>query len=151
MASNNYSNQWLDTPFDPWDNTIGVSAPLGQGIISASNASTTIANQLSPQYLAKMNIDEMNHLMKGEMVSVGITYAEAQRENLIESIGQNEFKDHVKRQLCESLVKEMMNNSLIEFTMANDPNRLEFVYRARAYVMPDHMTKILREYVQRNT
>jgi hypothetical protein len=140
-----YSNNW----FDDYANGLGV-AP-GQNVITASNASAIVQNTISPQMLSRMNIDEMNHLMKGEMVTAGAMYGAMQREDLIANMTETGFKEHVKRELCSLLVKEMMKNNLIEFTMSNDPGHIDYIYRARAYVMPDHMTKILREFVQRNT
>jgi hypothetical protein len=145
MSMSNYSNTWFD------EYSTGVVAAPGHNVITASNASATIASRISPEMLSRMNIDEMNHLMKGEMVSASVVYDEMQRENMISAITADGFKERVKAELCQLLVKEMMKNNLIEFTMSTDPGHYDYIYRARAYVMPDHMTKILREYVQRNT
>lgn len=153
MAINNYTSNWFDdyAKVDPWAHNSVVSAAPNQNTITASNASSIIANRISPEMLSRMNIDEMNHLMKGEMVSAGAMYGAMQREDLIARMTESGFREHVKQELCSLLVREMMKNNLIEFTMSNDANHIDYIYRARAYVMPDHMTKILREYVQRNT
>ena len=153
MAISNYKNSWQDDMIglvDPWLNSTTIASGVSQGSIAATNASATIANRLSPMVMANMNIEEMHHLMKGEMISAAAMYGSLQREELIERMTEKGFKDHVKRELCSFLVTEMMKNNLIEFTMSTDPGHIDYIYRARAYVMPDHMTKILREYVQRN-
>lgn len=142
-----YSNSW----FNDFEHNGGVVSAPGHNVITASNASTVIASRLSPNMMHQMNIEEMNHLMKGEMVTAGAMYGAIQREDLIASMTETGFKEHVKQELCSLLVKDMMKNNLIEFTMSTDPGHIDYIYRARAYVMPDHMTKILREYVQRNT
>jgi hypothetical protein len=153
MAISNYKNSWQDDMIglvDPWLNST-ITSGVSQGSIAATNANTVISNRLSAQALANMNLEEMHHLMKGEMISSAAMYGSLQREELIERMTEKGFKDHVKRELCSFLVNEMMKNNLIEFTMATDPGHIDYIYRARAYVMPDSMTKILREYVQRNT
>lgn len=153
MAISNYKNSWQDDMIglvDPWMNST-IASGVSQGSIAATNANTVISNRLSAQALANMNLEEMHHLMKGEMITAGVMYGAIQREDLIGKLTENGFKERVKSDLCQLLVKDMMKNNLIEFTMSNDANHIDYIYRARAYVMPDHMTKILREYVQRNT
>jgi hypothetical protein len=116
-----------------------------------TTASHMIAHRISGDALKRMNLEEYEHIMGGEMVKAAVAFTEIDRETMISKMTENGFKDHVKEQLCHVLVHEMMKNNLIEFTMTHDPNDWRYIYRARAYVMPDHMTKILREYVQRNT
>jgi hypothetical protein len=139
----NYPNTWVDN--------VGLTTVSPVHMISATNTTAFTSARLSPAAISQMNIDEMNHLLKGEMVSASVVYDEFQRENMISAITSDGFKERVKAELCQLLVKEMMKNNLIEFTMSTDPVRFDYIYRARAYVMPDQMTKILREYVQRNT
>lgn len=129
--------------YDPYDGRAAY--------ISNTTAAAITNNQISQDALDRLNVNEMNHLMKGEMVISSVAYDSMQRENMIHAITEDGFKERVKAELCQLLVKEMMKNNLIEFTMSAEPNHLNYVYRARAYVMPDHMTKILREFVQRNT
>lgn len=146
MAMNStYSNSWQDD----YPSSGVISVAPGHNVITASN-SGIVSGRISSEMISRMNIDEMHHLMKGEMVTAGAMYGSVQREDLISSMTEAGFKEHVKRELCSLLVKEMMKNNLIEFTMSTDPGHIDYIYRARAYVMPDSMTKILREYVQRN-
>lgn len=157
MAMNyNTTNDW-------WNNDIGLEYMAQQainqiapttgatmGTNAASNASTVAANRLSPSMMAQMNIGEMHHTMKGVMVTSGLKIAEHQKESMVHGMSEDGFKIHIKEQLCQLLVKDMMRQNLIEYTMIKETDG-SFSYRARAYVMPDNMTKVLREYITRNT
>lgn len=157
--SQNYSNNWLDDPDlrnilndVVSSSTLPQSLPIGNnGLISNVTASTIASSRPSGEMVARWNMDEMSYVMKGEMVNAGLMIPEMQRVNMIDSMTSDGFKGHVKTELCQLLVKDMLKNGLIEFTMMTDPASGDNVYRARAYVMPNQLTKILREFVDRNT
>lgn len=128
------------------------SMPIGNnGVITNATASTIASSRPSGEMVARWNMDEMSYVMKGEMVNAGLMIPEIQRQNMVGSMTGDGFKGHVKSELCQLLVKDMLKNGLIEFTMMTDPASGDNIYRARAYVMPNQLTKILREFVDRNT
>lgn len=116
-----------------------------------TTASSVSASRPPAAMVAQWNIDEMSYVLKGEMATSGLVIPEEQRETMINTMTQDGFKGHIKSELCHQLVKDMMDKKLIEFTMSTDPSSGDNIYRARAYIMPDHLTKILREFIHRNT
>jgi hypothetical protein len=158
MAINNFSNDWWDEGMRTLLNdvvsssTLPQSMPIGNnGMITNVTASTIAASRPSPGMIAQWNMEEINHIMKGEMVKASLSMDNLHQEDMVSSMTNEGFKAYIKQQLCELLVREMMKGKLIEFTMVQDNMSLNYSYFARAYVMPDHTTKILREIKQRNT
>lgn len=60
-----------------------------------------------------------------------------------ESLGDKDFLDHVRNQLCTQLVQEMKNLRLIEFTKTESISGV-FTFRGRMFVVPNDQVQLLR-------
>jgi hypothetical protein len=54
------------------------------------------------------------------------------------------FNDMIKKQLLERLMLEVAQNRCVEFTRQEDPVSGQQRFRARMFVVPDTMVRILR-------
>ena len=57
---------------------------------------------------------------------------------------QNTHNNIIKEKLMKDMLQYMLNNNYIEFTNQYDPLNNEFIYRARAYLVPDDQVRLLR-------
>jgi len=53
--------------------------------------------------------------------------------------------DEIKEQLSLALAQEILKQKLCEFTQFKDPMTFTDCYRARAFLLPNDMVRILRE------
>lgn len=54
-------------------------------------------------------------------------------------------KQYIKEQLAHALAQEILKQKLCEFTQYKDPMTFTDCYRARTYLLPNDMVRILRE------
>ena len=77
----------------------------------------------------------------GKIVSTSleITFADTDR-----FLSDDDFKRAIKERMATHLVKQMVENNLIEFTKIRDGLTDAHVLHARCYLAPDAQVKILR-------
>ena len=77
----------------------------------------------------------------GKIVSTSleITFADTDR-----FLSDDDFKRAIKERMATHLVKQMVENNLIEFTKIRDGLTDAYVLHARCYLAPDDQVKILR-------
>jgi|694.fasta_scaffold24130_8 hypothetical protein len=73
----------------------------------------------------------------GKMVEAAFTLSSF--DTMVANI-EDEIKDTLARNIAVFIIK----NKLIEFTKTSNPTSYDITYRARCYLTPDEMVKILR-------
>lgn len=87
-----------------------------------------------------ININQQEYAIKGNMIKYQITMSDLE----LMKIDPNIFNFDIKRQLMMGLLDEIMKTKSVEFTKMEDPLRGASYFRARMFVVPDDMVRILR-------
>jgi hypothetical protein len=84
--------------------------------------------------------------VQGRMVSVEKTYSIDEIERLGLNTIPHAYHDRIKAELIELLMAKLIQNKCVEFTKQDIFMENSVKFRARVFVTPDDMIRILREY-----
>lgn len=87
-----------------------------------------------------IDIKTYDHAIKGNMIKSQITITALE----LMSIDPKTFDFDIKRQLMMGLLEEIMKTKSVEFTRMEDHISGNTYFRARMFVVPDDMVRILR-------
>jgi hypothetical protein len=82
-----------------------------------------------------------DYAIGGKMVVGSCTMTEMDAIDMMDIIGG---KEEIKKRLLIQMLEYMLENKLMEFTMAQDHARATRTFRVRAYLAPNDQVKILR-------
>lgn len=99
-----------------------------------------ILNPWEDPYSYKNVTDSTEYAVQGRMVA---TQLDIGFTDLLQ-VPAADFHDIVKKQLLERLMLEVAHNRCVEFTKQQDPILGLQKFRARMFVVPDTMVRILR-------
>lgn len=86
-----------------------------------------------------ISVDFYDYSIHGKMVVATVT------QNFVPDVNNNsDYEDYMKQYLTRELVKHLIEYKLVEFTKAKDPITMVDVIRARCFVTPDSMVRIIR-------
>ncbi len=84
--------------------------------------------------------------VQGRMVSVEKTYSIDEIERLGLNTIPHAYHDRIKAELIELLMAKLIQNKCVEFTKQDIFMENSVKFRARVFVTPDDMIRILREH-----
>ena len=87
-----------------------------------------------------IDINTYEHVIKGNMIKYEITMSDLE----LMKINPKTFDFEIKRQLMMGLLDEIMRTKSVEFTKAENYQSGASYFRARMFVVPDDMVRILR-------
>jgi hypothetical protein len=99
-----------------------------------------ILNPWEDPYSYKNATDSTEYAVQGKMIATQLDIGFA---DLLKVPAAN-FNDMIKKQLLERLMLEVAQNRCVEFTRQEDPVSGQQRFRARMFVVPDTMVRILR-------
>ena len=86
-------------------------------------------------YNTVVDFETVDHLIQGKMVACVL------------NVNEDQFmydKDLIRMKMASDMAQFMIDNKLIEFTQQKNYSDLSLTIRARAFVTPDNMVKIIR-------
>ena len=101
---------------------------------------TVITGHTTVPYYNNRNNQESTTDIEGKMVCVKFTMSTYE----FETVSQHFHPDDIKIKLCDMLAKELYHNANIEFTKETDLNTNNTIFRARIFVVPDTVVRLLR-------
>lgn len=120
-------NPSIDGPY-----TVAIGGSGGTGLLSAiNNGTTTIQGGTKIQ---------------GKMIHVEKTYSIDEIERLGLNTIPHAYHDRIKAELIELLMAKIIQSKCVEFTKQDNFMENSVKFRARVFVTPDDMIRILREY-----
>ena len=112
--------------------TIPITASGTGGSISAINNGSSISAH-------------PGHAIQGKMIHVEKTYSIDEIERLGLNTLPHLYHDKIKTELIELLMAKLIQNKCVEFTKQDSFVENSVKFRARVFVTPDDMVRILRE------
>ena len=120
-------NPSIDGPY-----TVAIGGSGGTGLLSAiNNGTTTIQGGTKIQ---------------GKMIHVEKTYSIDEIERLGLNTIPHAYHDRIKAELIELLMAKLIQNKCVEFTKQDIFMENSVKFRARVFVTPDDMIRILSEH-----
>jgi len=91
--------------------------------------------------------DNILSTVQGEMLYAEIVMTEFMSSKINSGMTEDEFKEHIKKELCQRLVAKIFASKMIEFTHERRVTG-EFIYRARVFATPDDRVQLIRKFHQ---
>lgn len=116
------------------NNSVTNPAFQGTGILSISDNPYTVSNS---------TFNPNDTIVKGQMVSV--SFVMTQSEVIHMQMDSTDFKNTVKKKLCQLMAEKMYKENLFSFTMLQSPQDYGQTFFARMFVTPNDQTQIIRQ------
>ena len=92
--------------------------------------------------------DNILSTVQGEMLYTEIVMTEFMSSKINSGMTEDEFKEHIKKELCQQLVAKLSASKMIEFTHERRVDTDELIYRARIFATPDDRVQLIRKFYQ---
>jgi hypothetical protein len=89
--------------------------------------------------------DNILSTVQGEMLYAEIVMTEFMLSKISSGMTDDEFKEHIKKELCQRLVAKLFASKMIEFTHERRVDTDEPIYRARIFATPDNKVQLIRQ------